>query len=69
MKNTSVLFLDNFLGVSREGVSIENPKEVKFAYDKTERILRAQAKKPLIIVNKKTRLYNRIQTHDFLCRS
>ena len=46
-------FLDNFLGVSREGVSIENPKEVKFAYDKTERILRAQAKKPLIIVNKK----------------
>ena len=31
-------------GVSREGVSIENPKEVKFAYDKTERILRAQAK-------------------------
>ncbi|PUB25051.1 carboxypeptidase-like protein [Elizabethkingia sp. YR214] len=46
-------FLDNFLGISREGVSIENPKEVKFAYDKTERILRAQAKKPLIIVNRK----------------
>ncbi|OPC57053.1 carboxypeptidase regulatory-like domain-containing protein [Elizabethkingia miricola] len=47
------IFFDNFLGISREGVSIENPKEVKFAYDKTERILRAQAKKPLIIVNKK----------------
>lgn len=46
-------FFDNFLGISREGVSIENPKEVKFAYDKTERILRAQAKKPLIIFNKK----------------
>ncbi|MDQ8747013.1 hypothetical protein BAS06_16780 [Elizabethkingia miricola] len=46
-------FFDNFLGISREGVSIENPKEVKFAYDKTERILRAQAKKPLIIINKK----------------
>ncbi|WP_407534802.1 carboxypeptidase-like regulatory domain-containing protein [Elizabethkingia miricola] len=46
-------FFDNFLGISREGVSIENPKEVKFAYDKKEGILRAQAKKPLIIVNKK----------------
>ncbi|WP_407482576.1 carboxypeptidase-like regulatory domain-containing protein [Elizabethkingia meningoseptica] len=46
------VFLDNFLGINREGVSIKNPKEMKFSYDKKENILRARAGKPLLIVNK-----------------
>lgn len=45
-------FLNEFLGYSRENVKIKNPKDLIFAYDKENRILKAKAKKPLMIENK-----------------
>lgn len=45
-------FLDKFLGFDREGVTIKNPRTLKFSYDKKNQFLRVKAPQTLIIENK-----------------
>lgn len=45
-------FLDEFLGSNRDGVTLKNPKVLIFAFDKEQNIIRAKAKKPLLIENR-----------------
>ncbi|MDO5616735.1 MAG: hypothetical protein Q4G16_11125, partial [Cruoricaptor ignavus] len=45
------------LGFERENVTIKNPKDITFAYDRENKILKAKAKNTLIIENKKLGYY------------
>ncbi len=46
-------FLDRFIGLDREGVSIKNQRTLQFSYDKKNQFLKVKAPQTLVIENKK----------------
>lgn len=51
-KNYIHFFLDSFIGYDKENVKIKNQRSLKFAYDKSNKILNVKAPQTLIIENK-----------------